>query len=358
MQILGIKNVYSASRTTPKSGNFVCLKQPLLNDIVSFRGRNESIDEITKSEENFDNFIEQIFKNPRIAKIKTKNIIAQEKISSDFFEKYFKKDGYSERYKNKIKKVVEEAKTPEELLKISPNWFPWVFREKFGDGYTFGEVPSEFGQKEDYRKLVTNLLANEKIEGVKELQGGESGKRTFLIKKNDKKYVLKVQNDYTIYSDKLNKALKEDSWLDDTFMRNYKDNEDMKSDSSYLNAMIDFYLNLNDCKNATKIYFYDSKTSSVLYEFLEGEKFEGDLNILNAEEKLSDIASLGIQYNDISEGNIRVKNGELKIIDVGESSFNDILRPTVPGFQFELPNWSGNSLNALKIGFFDNKFRK
>ena len=34
--------------------------------------------------------------------------------------------------------------------------------------------------------------------------------------------------------------------------------------------MIDFYLNLNNCVNATKIHCFDAKTSSVLYDYLSG----------------------------------------------------------------------------------------
>lgn len=33
-----------------------------------------------------------------------------------------------------------------------------------------------------------------------------------------------------------------------------------------------------------------------------------------------------------------------KLIDSGESSFIDLLKPTVPNFQIELPNWSGNNI--------------
>jgi hypothetical protein len=68
--------------------------------------------------------------------------------------------------------------------------------------------------------------------------------------------------------------------------------------------MIDRYLNLNNCENSIKMHFYDSKTSSVLYEYAEGEKYNKDLNILNVNKVLPDLNNLGIIYNDISSDNL------------------------------------------------------
>lgn len=156
----------------------------------------------------------------------------------------------------------------------------------------------------------------------------------------ENKYVLKAQEDFALYSKELASALKKDKWLQDTFMKRFKENENMKSDSSYINAMIDFYLNLNNCVNATKIHCFDAKTSSVLYDYLSGT----NQSITDINKQLPDLKKLGIIYNDIFSDNFREKDGVLKIIDSGESSFIDLLKPTVPNFQIELPNWSGNNI--------------
>jgi len=156
----------------------------------------------------------------------------------------------------------------------------------------------------------------------------------------ENKYVLKAQEDFALYSKELDSALKKDKWLQDSFMKRFKENENMKSDSSYINAMIDFYLNLNNCVNAAKIHCFDAKTSSVLYDYLSGT----NQSITDINKQLPDLKKLGIIYNDIFSDNFREKDGVLKIIDSGESSFIDLLKPTVPNFQIELPNWSGNNI--------------
>lgn len=325
----------------------------LKQDTVCFSQNFANINSITADEESFNEFIDPILKNPRFSSQKAKKLILNSGGQTYFAKKYFQKDGYKDKYKAKIEKLVDEAQTPEELLKISPNWFPWVFRNKFGQDYHFGNLPKDFNSIEEYRNLTTRLLKGEHFENIKELNGGESGKRVFLIKQNNKKYILKIQNDYTIYSDELKKAIEKDNWLQDSFIQNYKDNEAMKSDSSYINAMLDFYLNLNNCENASKIHFYDSKTSSVLYEYTQGEPLEENLDILETPKILEDLEALGIQYNDVNKGNFKIKNGVIKIIDIGESNFNDILRPTISGYQFELPNWSGNSLNSFNLCYLN-----
>ena len=84
----------------------------------------------------------------------------------------------------------------------------------------------------------------------------------------------------------------------------------------------------------------DAKTSSVLYDYLSGT----NQSITDINKQLPDLKKLGIIYNDIFSDNFREKDGVLKIIDSGESSFIDLLKPTVPNFQIELPNWSGNNI--------------
>lgn len=295
-------------------------------------------------------FIEELIQEPRRAKLITRLLVSKAGGQESFTNWYFAPDGYKAAYSKYVADFVEKAKKPDELLKLSPNWNYWALANRFGQDFTFGEVPSHFHNLDSYRNTVRGLLSGQHFDGVKELEGGQSGKRTFLIDKGDKKYVLKVHNDYLVYSKALQRASEEDSWLNDSFFKSYKENEAMRSDSCYLNAMIDGYLNANDCSHAPKLHFFDAKTSSVLYEYTEGEKYEGDLNILNVNSVLPDLNQLGIIYNDVSPDNLRRKSGKLRIIDSGESTFIDVLKPTVQGYQFELPNWSGNTVSSLIAG--------
>lgn len=77
-----------------------------------------------------------------------------------------------------------------------------------------------------------------------------------------------------------------------------------------------------------------------MYDYLSGT----NQSITDINKQLPDLKKLGIIYNDIFSDNFREKDGVLKIIDSGESSFIDLLKPTVPNFQIELPNWSGNNI--------------
>ena len=317
----------------------------LSRDTVSFQAKSKNLVkdlyQITSDTKCFSSFIKEAIQNPRKSQETTKILLNQAGSTNNFLKWYFAKGGYKEKYVDYITQTVKEAKNPEELLKISPNWGFWVFEKQFGKDFFIGKTPKAIGTKKDYRNLVTNLLQNEDTGfKVEILPNGLSGKRAFLVDTGENKYVLKTQEDFALYSKELDSALKKDKWLQDTFMKRFKENENMKSDSSYINAMIDFYLNLNNCVNAAKIHCFDAKTSSVLYDYLSGT----NQSITDINKQLPDLKKLGIIYNDIFSDNFREKDGVLKIIDSGESSFIDLLKPTVPNFQIELPNWSGNNI--------------
>ncbi len=305
---------------------------------------------ITSDTAKSEAFIAEITSDARKSREITAILLKKAGGKEAFQKWYFAPNGYKEAYSNYVENLVANAEKPEDLLKISPNWYPWVLKETFGKDYTFGQLPESFDDLSEYRATVKTLLGNESNLNAKEFGGGVSGKRAFLLDIKGKKYVLKVQGDYLVYSQALREALEKDDWLEDSFFKNYKDNESLKSDSCFLNAMIDSYLNLNNSHNAVNMHFYDPQTASVLYEYAGDEKYEGDIDILSVNKVLPDLNALGIIYNDASVGNLRVKNNEIIIIDSGESNFIDILKPTVPGFQFELPNFSGNSLVSFSYG--------
>ncbi len=321
-------------------------------DTVSFHGRAKSfapdLFKITSGNKSFKEFVEQVISNPRNSEEKVKNLLTKAGSTENFLNWYFAENGYKAKYSEYINKLLKKAKKPEDLIRISPNWGVWALENKFGKNFFIGSTPADIGSKRDYRNLVTKLLQNKDTGySVKEFCGGLSGKRTFLVDTGKQKYILKAQQDYSLYSKELKAALEKDKWLKDTFIRTYKENENMKSDSSYMNAMIDFYLNLHNSPNAAKIHCFDSKTSSVLYDFIEGSECKEKIDINSVNKLLPDLRKLGIFYNDAHAGNLRDQNGVLKIIDSGEAGFNDILRPPVPCLQIEMPNWSGNSILSV-----------
>ncbi len=324
-------------------------------DTISFQARTlnavPELSRITSDNKVFERFVKQVINNPRKSGETVNNLLKQAGSTPNFINWYLQKGGYKEKYSEFINNYLNKAKKPEDLLKISPNWGIWTFENKFGNDFFIGNVPKDIGNKQSYRKLVEKLLKNSDTGlKVKEFTNGLSGKRTFSLETDQHKYILKTQQDFSLYSKELKKALEKDKWLYDSFIKIHKENENMKSDSSYINAMIDFYLNLNNCPNAAKIHCFDAKTSSVLYDYVDGKELTGRLDIREVNKKLPDLKALGIVYNDINAANLKEQNGIIKIIDSGESSFNDVLKPAVPGLQIELPNWSGNSILSLISG--------
>lgn len=354
MQILNCLFIQPQKYSGVERKNYPHKLQAISTDIVSFRARPQNIAsdllKITSNNKSFTEFVEQAINNPRKSEETVRNLLNQAGTTENFLSWYFAENGYKAKYSAYINKLIKKAKKPEDLIKISPNWGIWALQNKFGKNFTVGNVPADIGSKKDYRKLVTSLLKN-KDTGfkVKEFCGGLSGKRTFLVDTGEQKYILKAQQDYSLYSSALKTALNKDKWLNDTFIKTYKENESMKPDSSYMNAMTDFYLNLHNSPNITKIHCFDAKTSSCLYDYIEGKECP-ELNINSVSKLLPDLRKLGVFYNDAHGGNVRKLDGSYKIIDIGDSSFNDILKPTVPSLQIEMPNWSGNNILSILGG--------
>lgn len=108
-------------------------------------------------------------------------------------------------------------------------------------------------------------------------------------------------------------------------------------------------MTLHNCENATKFYLYDYNSNSGLYEFQKGKDAGGIENILDANKRLKDMNRLGIYYNDACSCNFIEKDGILKVIDIGDSSFIDPLRPGAKGYNMQTPNWCGVGLPNLSM---------
>ena len=171
---------------------------------------------------------------------------------------------------------------------------------------------------------------------VTRINKGLSGKAPYIIEFNkgkpeEKAFVLKAQQ----------------SWGCDTAYA--KENLCYKSDSAFMNAQMDYYLTLHNCENAPKFYLYDYNSNSGLYEFQKGKEAGGIENILDANKRLKDMNRLGIYYNDACSCNFIEKDGILKVIDIGDSSFIDPLRPGAKGYNMQTPNWCGVGLPNLSM---------
>ena len=114
----------------------------LSRDTVSFQAKSKNLVkdlyQITSDTKCFSSFIKEAIQNPRKSQETTKILLNQAGSTNNFLKWYFAKGGYKEKYVDYITQTVKEAKNPEELLKISPNWGFWVFEKQFGKDFFIG----------------------------------------------------------------------------------------------------------------------------------------------------------------------------------------------------------------------------
>lgn len=298
--------------------------------------------QITSDEKMGEKFIKEVISNPRKSKENVR--ILSQKIGGDkeLLDWMHKPKGYQEAYTNYVTKLYENPQTtPDELIKLSPNWTIWSLKNKFKSDFTVGDLPKEFGGTDKYRQIFYGALDKQNchIDGIEfgdYIGGGLSGKGVRKVFAGGKNYILKYQS----MDSELNK-------MGNEFVINeVKDCLSMKSDSTFLNAQLDRYLESNGHQNGPKLKFFDYKTNSALYEVTEGVKpaEEEITDILKVNKRLGDLNDLGVYYNDVNSSNFMVNEGKMSFIDSGEASFVDFFKPGVSGYHFSLPNWNGKSI--------------
>lgn len=308
---------------------------------------------ITSDEAASKEFIKEIVANPRDSLHITKML--KDKIGGikNLTEWLQEDGGYFSAYKKYANDLFENAKSPDDLLKVSPNWHLFALQRRFGKDIRFGYIPEDFKFVDDFKNFanwlaylplergkVSKLEYNRQNLLIEPLSFGESSKIPLKIQManwNDepisKPYVIKVQSRWFRHDDNSSAKIA----------------EAYRSDSVFVDAQIDRYLNLNDCKNANKLYFYDYGAEMAIYDLEDGTAPDFMYNgIRYVNKRLQDLNDLGVYYNDATPSNFIEKDGKLTVIDIGESSFIDPLRPGIPHLHFELPNWAGSSLPDLR----------
>ena len=291
---------------------------------------------ITSDEKTSEKFIKEVISNPRKSKENVR--ILNKKIGGDneLMDWMLRPNGYQESYYKYTKKAFNDAKHPDDLIKTSPNWNIWKLTEKFGTDFTIGQPPQGVsggvdGYRNTFYQALSNSNAGFESGGMKfgdYIGGGLSGKAVRKVEIGDKQYIMKFQPELG--------------------NQNLKDDISMKSDSTFINAQIDRYLELNDSKKGPKLVFFDYKTNSTLYELTEGvapnQNQINDILELN-KTSLKGLNDIGIYYNDVNTGNFRVNDNNMSFIDSGESSFVDFFKPGVAAYHFTLPNLNGRSIS-------------
>jgi len=326
---------------------FVDSKKSVISFIEDINAAPQQIKEflfaMTSDEVASQKFIKEVVANPREHEKITNTLLIKIGGEKDLLEWIFAPKGYQKAYEKYVSTLVQNAKSADELIKISPNWDYNLLKNKFSD-YALGTLPSGFKDADSFRNIVSKLHKNEPLpNGIKlcgEVGFSASGKGHAVVEVNDKKYLIKFRQDYSQYDSGLAKRMQE--WPD--FSDRMNELAALKSDSTFINAQIDGYLNANQCKNAVGMHFYDSKSQASIYEFIEKFSPHNTSDLISTDADLSDLRKLGLTYNDLNEGNLVKVGDNIKILDSGETEFSDILRPGCPTYNFILPNLCGRSL--------------
>lgn len=350
---------------------------PLLHDIINYDMQPIEVysylAHITSDKDFGKKFVKEVQADPKIGNTIKAQIIKKlggGREGKILFDKWFNDDklGYRQAYANYYnEEIYGKAESLMDLVKQSPNVAPWAFRQKAAElkiEPTLGELPESFGEIEDFRLLMKEIVKLDKetnsrkykknnpdyktkkhsitLNGrnyeLQKLRGGMSAKTKYKITpEGDETYILKF-NEYDAIGN---------TWRSTQI----RENQAMRGDSPYLDAMIDFYLRENNCQNAADIKFFDNITRTVMYKATEGKKPNFDnslyrnLHVFNNSTIANDVNELGVILNDINDGNfIKDSNGQYVLIDTGHAEYAHPFRPMLPGRHISLSNLCGREL--------------
>ena len=344
------------------------------------------LERIVSDEKLPQKFVEFITKNPRLNKPVYRALSAL--ILPAKWRAWQKK--YTETYNAFIHQKWNNAKRVEDVLRIIPNFSPWALKDRFGI-ITLGKVPTDFGMEKDYLKLLEKIRASKVVQEYKKIKALENNLKEFAlaypeIKKIDwynmteRTHFLSkllhqatampftIQNAHHKYTVRflcnpfsckmvfevaagkqkyiLKMAVNPVLDISSDDKRKEAENQAIRADSPYSNALMEFYLKLNKCRHVCDIQHYTSRYEAVLYKEEKGIPFisphkKWDFYDLN-NKLLKDMNRLGIYINDVSLANFIVApNGTLKVIDIGHASFANPMTQGIPGLTFTFGNLCG-----------------
>ena len=249
-----------------------------------------------------------------------------------------------------------------DIIKQSPNILPWEFVEKaeeLGVKPKLGELPKEFVSEEVFNELLTAIRTHN--EEVMRKNPNETIEKALL----GQEYTVKTSaGNYKIVTATTGERPKnvllitpendgENSFVlkyipaDSGKKINYTLSNNLVPDLPYINAMIDFYLKENKCKNSPDIRYFDFDKQIVIYTNRGGEKTDynadlGNLFLFSKNKKVSDIKDLGVIFNDFHNGNfLELSDGTFEFIDSGHVRYSSLFRPPVIGKHMSLGNLCG-----------------
>lgn len=362
----------------------------------SARESNASfLQRVIKSKTLYEPFLDYILNHPRENKKNFKAICDSFKTRKEASAWFLNYGGFGHTYGKYLLKKWEEAQKPEDVIKWMPNFSPWALEERF-NGIRIGAVPSDFVNEATFldvlsdilrSEAVTNYLEIKRLEGkpeelaakypeVKKVDMFQMDERRDFMKSLLAKYctkpfkIQKADKTYTVtffcnpFSSKI--VFKIDVQNGGTYIvktlpynfvnissdrtRKEHENQAIRADSPFSNAMLEFYLKLNKSPHAPNILYYNyqyeialyGQDTGTLYTFDDKPYALRDFHQFNTK-LMKDANLLGVYINDISYGNFLIpeNGGKLKIIDIGHASYANPLTPPVPGLCITLGNLCG-----------------
>ena len=140
-----------------------------------------------------------------------------------------------------------------------------------------------------------------------------------------------------------------------------KENSAMRPDSPYLNAIIDYYLRQNGCKNVPDMKFYDYASNAVLYPFINGESVKPANRTDNwgvvfedtaLKKEMKPLKDLGVYITDCFYENFMKdrETGKILIVDNGHAKYSNTLRPGVKFIHMGFADLYGRDFVSLDAG--------
>ncbi len=137
-----------------------------------------------------------------------------------------------------------------------------------------------------------------------------------------------------------------------------KENSAMRSDSPFLNAVVDYYLKSNGCKNVPDMKFYDYGSNAVVYPFIKGEHLKpanrmDDYGVIFEDtalkKELKPLAKLGVYITDCFNENFMkdAQTGRILIVDNGHAKYSNPLRPGVKMIHWGFSDLYGRDFVSL-----------
>ena len=377
-------------------------KNKIISFVLSQQAEKETLKSalmrILRSKELRTSFVDIVLQNPRDNKPAYRFF---HDAFSSLSDRHKWRNIYNKTYTEHVNNLFRNADKIETLVKMFPNFSPWALEQRFSD-VKIGSVPDVFVSETQFLSFVSQINKSSAVRTFKQIKKFECSLPEFekafpAVKKIDwfdfskrsdflrnllkekcaKPFTLKLDGKKfkvcflcNPFSSKMvfliTTPTKEEFILKETpytFLnvrndRIRKEHENMaiRADSTYSDALLEFYLKLNDCEHSPDILYYNFKHEITLYKAESGKPFHVDenkkkyLDFYSFNTKVvPDSTRLGVYMNDINEGNFIVSDvdAKVKIIDVGHATFANPLTPGVPGLTFTLGNLCGQDYISI-----------